>query len=76
MCIICNVGTDLADPCLWEHVQARLAMQKAADAFMAASKVDRRYDATHKAMVRLIRDWNRLEETREHVATHHPAEAP
>ena len=69
MCIVCNVGYELADPCLEWHGKAREAMRKAADAFLAASAADRRYDSTHKAMVRLIREWNRLEQTREHAVS-------
>lgn len=68
MCIVCNVGIELADPCMEWHAKAREAMCNAAYAFHAASGADRRYDATHKAMVRLIREWNKLEHTREQEA--------
>ena len=71
MCIICNCGDD-GDNFLWEYQLSRDAMNKAKEAMlkcMSAARQknpkSRKYDATHKAMVRLIREWNRLEETRE-----------
>jgi len=78
MCIICNlsaasdpwVGVEAADAFLAAFQEARQAMKNAADALLACSKIDRRYDVTHKRMVAVCRDWNRLEEQRE--AGHEP----
>ena len=40
-------------------------MQAATAAMLVCSKEDANYDKTHKAMVRLVREWNRIEENRE-----------
>lgn len=77
MCIICNMGTDFdkihkADEFLESFAQSRKAMKRAADAMLECSKIavaldDRkRYAAVHKSMVRQMREWNRLEQKREH----------
>jgi len=70
MCIICNCG-DTGDRFLSEHYAAKLAIEKAKLTMLGCSKVAttpearKRYDSTHKAMAKLLRDWNRLEELRE-----------
>jgi len=73
MCIICNMGSDdtaanHALQFLRDFATAQKAMAESAAALHECAKVDRRYDATHKTMVRLIREWNALEHTREHTA--------
>lgn len=77
MCIICNMGTNdasiaHAEQFLRDFETAQKAMGDAAAALHECAKVDRRYDVTHKAMVRLIREWNLLEHSREHGPTHQP----
>ena len=42
-------------------------MKKAKDEMMKCSSVDRRYDAIHKKMVRLIKEWNSIEQERENM---------
>lgn len=82
MCIICNAGEDAleAHVYLHEHDMARRAMKKAAAAMLAVSKsapdaADRkRYDRTHKKLVRILRDWNSIEHGRERGGTAHPRE--
>lgn len=70
MCIICNCGDD-GDEFLSAFASARIEMKRAKEAMLKCSQVatttsDRaKYDTTHKAMARLIREWNRLEESRE-----------
>lgn len=82
MCIICNVTCgsisemheklDVAERFLSEFRNAQEHMKAAAEHMLAVSKIacqpeDRkRYDAVHKDMVRKIREWNKLEEKREH----------
>jgi len=67
-------GEQAADDFLREFEVARKAMRRAAAQMLACSKLAVvpearvRYDAAHKQMVRLIREWNKLEETREHPA--------
>lgn len=66
---ICEPGRFL------EHFQqARAEMEEAAKSMLTLSKsatavkdpvAAQRYDATHKRMVRLIREWNSLEHFRE-----------
>lgn len=70
MCIICE--SEMAgDRFLAAFKQSREAMEKASVAMLAASMAaatpegKRRYDRTHKAMVRLMREWNSLEASRE-----------
>ena len=71
MCIICNCG-DEGDEFLYAFELSRDAMGNAKEAMLKCTKTaktqqDRaRYDAVHKAMVRLTHAWNRLEERREH----------
>jgi hypothetical protein len=72
MCIICNAKTsDFAVEFLSQFDRSRSAMQSAATAMLECSRnaatpdSKKRYDMTHKAMMRLIRDWNRLEQVRE-----------
>lgn len=77
MCIICNMGSDpekvaFADQFLLKFCAAQMEMRAAADAMLACSKAAltpearKQYDQTYKAMVRQMRDWNRLEMKREH----------
>lgn len=84
MCIICNVtigddtkviyaNIDKAEHFLRAFEASQKAMREAADALLSVSQVclpdDRkRYDAIHKDMVRQMREWNRLEQKREHAA--------
>lgn len=84
MCIICNVtcGTHAemdvkikaADDFLTAFSAAQKAMKNAADKMLEVSKITcrpedgKRYDGIHKEMVRQIREWNKLEEKREHSA--------
>lgn len=70
MCIICN-APEAGDDFLTHFHRASEHMRRAAAAMHKASEetaqlVDQvRYDKTHKAMVRLIRQWNRIEHERE-----------
>ena len=79
MCIICHCGTDIADEYLSANADVRTAMKRAAKAMMVCSqKADtqenrKQYDRTYKRIVRLIREWNQLEEFREAImAETHP----
>lgn len=71
MCIICNCGEEAGDRFLGAFQQSQESMKAAADAMLMASKEARtpeqrrQYDRTHKAMVRLTREWNALEQLRE-----------
>lgn len=72
MCIICNLdaadrttGVEKADEFLGAFAEASAAMKRASAAMLACSKLDRRYDKTHKRMVAMRRAWNSLEEQRE-----------
>lgn len=75
MCIICNCPDheNAAEGFLTAFDTARRAMQTACDRMLDVSKIaatpdDRkRYDMIHKDMVRLCREWNKLEQKREHV---------
>lgn len=77
MCIICNMPDFKCEPAgdfLNSFRQAQKAMKRAADAMLLVSKTAHmehraRYDGVHKQMVRQIREWNKLEEKREHEAT-------
>lgn len=70
MCIVCNCG-DAAFPYLDAFAAASAHMERAATAMLDCAKVAKtpeqrkQYDATHKAMVRLKREWHKLEHTRE-----------
>ena len=81
MCIICECGTsDASEEYLMSHEKTKLEMRKAAKAMLECSKVAitkegrKSYDNTHKKMVKLIRDWNRIEQEREEFyrEAHHP----
>lgn len=71
MCIICNCGSGDGDDFLVTFESARIAMNQAKEAMLKCSKTATseeakdRYDATHKKMAKLIREWNKLEEFRE-----------
>ena len=78
MCIICamEVTADLkdintAEDFLSAFLRARVNMQESARLMKLCSKVAirpetrKQYDKTHKKMVRLIREWNKLEQFRE-----------
>lgn len=76
MCIRCNVPdgaghVDRAQAYLDAFAASRIAMKAAADAMQGIletnldPEVRSRYDRTHKAMRRRMRDWNSLEELRE-----------
>jgi hypothetical protein len=77
MCIICNCG-DIGDEFLCEFGRARASMKSAANWMLKCSQVAKTpeqrksYDATYKRMVRLMSDWNRLEQQREHSAATEP----
>ena len=77
MCIICNCNK-AGDTFLHEHFVAARSMKNAAAAMLICSQTSnskfepdraaenrKRYDKTHKKMVKLIRAWNRLEQERE-----------
>ena len=70
VCILCNCG-ETGDDFLTSFASSRHKMEQAKNAMLACSKVAKdqdqrkRYDHIHKEMVRLIREWNRLEEARE-----------
>lgn len=72
MCIICNCG-DTGDEFLIAFEGVKHEMKRAKDLILKCSQVAvdaesrRQYDATHKAITRMIHDWNRLEEFRENV---------
>jgi len=82
MCIICNVTCgsiaemdrkiQVASDFLNEFSAAQQAMKRAAQKMLEVSKITckpedgERYDAIHKEMVRQIREWNKLEQRREH----------
>jgi 20S proteasome alpha/beta subunit len=73
MCIICNLPVEsyTATNFLTAFEKSRTAMKEACDLMLKCSKEaidpdDRKaYDAQHKRMVRLMREWNRTEELRE-----------
>lgn len=73
MCIICNCEPMSEEPEIFliKFEQSRQAMTQATLAMLAVSKMAAtpearaRYDRTHKAMVRLQREWNALESARE-----------
>ena len=70
MCVVCNCD-DAGLTFLTHAYGASYEMEKAAAAMLQCSKVvqdeeaSRRYDAAHKKMVRLRREWNRIEHERE-----------
>lgn len=74
MCIICNLGfanIGTAEGFLSAFDRSRGAMKAAADGMLgcadaAQTDADRkRYKRIHKQMVRLMREWNSLEQKRE-----------
>lgn len=73
MCIICNTDDqlNLASNFLDDFSHASKLMKSAADrlkgcaAFARTAEKRKAYDASHKKMVRLIREWNRIEHERE-----------
>jgi hypothetical protein len=73
MCIICNLGiekSDLADDFLCEYARSKDSMNKAAKSLLECSKnvsgdIHKNYDREYKHMVKLIREWNKIEELRE-----------
>jgi hypothetical protein len=74
MCIICNVDentTHEAIGFLHHYGRAQAEMKRAADSLLSVSKtvsdqeIARQYDRTHKRMVRILREWNSLEHSRE-----------
>jgi hypothetical protein len=77
MCIICNTppyNTE-ADSFLTHYSRSRSAMKASAlllkqcSAIALTPEVRKQYDKTHKKMVRLIREWNKLEQMRERATT-------
>jgi hypothetical protein len=70
MCVVCNCG-DEGYTFLTHAYNVSFEMEKAAAAMLACSEVvedkgaARRYDAAHKKIVRLRREWNRIEHERE-----------
>lgn len=65
-------NNDKAEYFLRTFTQAQDKMRAAADALLAVSQIEglnpevaKQYDAVHKDMVRLRREWNKLEEKRE-----------
>ncbi|MDE2103232.1 MAG: hypothetical protein KGL39_38655 [Patescibacteria group bacterium] len=77
MCIICKCnGVNPNDPepgsdFLSAFYDVQRAIETAKAAMHRCAKVDRSYDASHKAIVRMQRDWNRLEHYREAAASPH-----
>jgi hypothetical protein len=77
MCIICNLtkatarfpdtdaNIEVAEEFLLAFAAARKAMAEATNAMRNCAQIDRKYDRTHKQMVRLCREWNAIEQTRE-----------
>lgn len=71
MCIICNVTigqetSELGSEFLNDFETARKAMSKAALTMARCAQIDKRYDRTHKKMIKILRAWNKLEQSREH----------
>lgn len=75
MCIICNCPPFAPEPdaLLVAFHASREAMKAAESAMRAVAAVAvsaedrRRYASVHKQMVRLRREWNKLEQAREHA---------
>ena len=73
MCIICNCKeySKAPDEFISAFESSRASMKKACDSMKRVSEEAiseehaKRYDRTHKKMVRLLRDWNRIEQERE-----------
>jgi hypothetical protein len=70
MCIICNCGDD-GDEFLLAFERARSGMKASKVAMLKCSQVaadvatQARYDAMHKKIARLLREWNAIEQERE-----------
>jgi hypothetical protein len=64
MCIVCKCD-EAGFKFLGHFNEAQKHMQAAADAMLECSKIDKSYDAAHKAIVRLSREWNKIEHMRE-----------
>jgi hypothetical protein len=80
MCIVCNVkeaGELPSNIFLEEYKQAQVSMRRAAEALHATLphastlKAKKQYARIHKQLVKLRRDWNRLEHLREVDLTDH-----
>lgn len=73
MCIICNMKgrEDVAEEFLSAYMTAQVAMKKAKHAMFICSEeavtpeARVSYDAAHKAIVRLVNEWNKIEQRRE-----------
>lgn len=73
MCIICNCPPYSSEPntflSAWDL--SVIAMRETAAKMLAVSKIAitpehrKRYDATHKQMLRVMHEWNKLEHFRE-----------
>ncbi len=80
MCILCNMGHDdnalkEADEFLCAFAIASQKMKLAVKqmetvAIVCPPKYRSQYDAAHKTMVRILREWNRIENLREYPAQH------
>ncbi len=78
MCIICEmddmVSIETAGKFLTAFDKSRGEMRQSAELMLECAKsavaddTRKRYDRTHKRMVKLMREWNQLEEFREHCA--------
>jgi hypothetical protein len=81
MCIVCNCG-DFGGEFVCAFTAAQSYMKAAADAMLKCSQVAirldkqpdyeqrRQYDAAHKQIVRVMREWNKIEHQREHHSAH------
>ena len=69
MCIICNMpapaGVDDATEFLHRFYRALQEMKDATRAMQRVAKFNRHYDRTHKKMVRITREWAKVEHERE-----------
>lgn len=70
MCIICNCN-EKGDEFLMDHFSARVAMKKAIKSMEACYDVSnmKKYRKAQYKMVRILREWNRIEENREEVVS-------
>lgn len=76
MCIVCNMSSDNehhAHNFLSQYEVARWHIQQATNDMLMCSKEaqnkedQKRYDRIHKKMVRIQREWNKIEHQREHA---------
>ena len=70
MCIICSTGgDDKAFEFLDAYAKSQAAMTSAAAAMLAITTLSpgarKQYDKTYKQMVRLCKEWNKIEHKRE-----------